>query len=107
MMIDLGEAEILKRQVSHAFHGGVHIYRPGAYLFQQTAQMILIHTSPSVARSWGEEPALTFLRCGPLRLIAAGDFLRPKLCDAFDQLYGDWIGEREADRAFADLVRRK
>jgi len=37
MVIDLGEAQIFKRQVAHAFHGGVDIHRPGAHLFEQNA----------------------------------------------------------------------
>ena len=44
---------------------------------------------------------------GRLRLLVLDDFLRAKLRDAFDQLQWDGLGEREADRALLDLVRRK
>ena len=56
MMIDLGEAQIFKREVAQALDGRVDIHCSGADLFEQTAQMILIHTSPSVARSSGRGP---------------------------------------------------
>ena len=51
MMIDLGEAQVFERQVAQAFDGRVDVHRSGADLFEQAAQMILIHTSPSVARN--------------------------------------------------------
>ncbi len=37
-------------------------------------------------------------------LLARGHFLGPELRDAADQLHGDGLGEREADRALIDLV---
>jgi hypothetical protein len=46
-------------------------------------------------------------RRGRFRLRAIGDFLRAELRDASDQLHGDGLGEREPDRALADLVRCK
>ena len=58
MMIDLGEAQVFERQVAHAFDGRVDIHGSGADLFEQAAQMILIHTSPSVARSGGQRLAV-------------------------------------------------
>ncbi len=47
MMIDLGEAQVFERQVSHAFHGRVDVHGSGADLFEQAAEMILIHLSSS------------------------------------------------------------
>ena len=46
-------------------------------------------------------------RRGRFRLRAIGDFLRAELRDASDQLHGDGLGEREPDRALADLIRCK
>jgi hypothetical protein len=43
MMIHLGESQILKRQVTHPVHRGVDVDCSGAHLFQQLAEMILIH----------------------------------------------------------------
>src|SRR5258708_38911266 len=50
-------------------------------------------------------PAL--LRHCPLYPRACGSVLREELPDALDQLHGDGLGEREADRALVDLVRCK
>jgi len=49
-MIDLGETQVFEGEMPHAFDGGVDVHGSGADLFEQAAQMILIHTSPSVAR---------------------------------------------------------
>jgi hypothetical protein len=43
--------------VAQALDGRVDVYGPGADLFEQAAQMILIHTSSSVARTGGQELA--------------------------------------------------
>jgi hypothetical protein len=56
-------------------------------------------------RGWYLSAALAFLRHG--RLLVLGDFPRAELRDACNQLHGDGLGEREADRAFADLIRGK
>jgi hypothetical protein len=51
---------------------------------------------------------LTLLRCGHVCLLALDDFLRAELRDAFDQLHGDGLGQRKAERPFVvDFVRRE
>jgi len=51
---------------------------------------------------------LALLRRGRLRLLQLGDFVRAELCDAFNQLHRNRLGEREADGALAvELVRRE
>ena len=63
---------------------------------------------PWIDRRMGKVPAsLALFRRGRLRLLALGDFLRAELRDASDQLHGDGLREREADRALVNLVRRK
>ena len=44
VVIDFGEAEVFKRQVTHALHRGVDFERAVADLIEQRAQVILIHT---------------------------------------------------------------
>src|SRR5688572_29880847 len=63
--------------------------------------------SATASISFSKARSLALLRRGRLRLLAHGDFLRAELRDAFDQLHGDGLGEREADRALVDLVRRE
>jgi hypothetical protein len=60
-----------------------------------------------ITRGCRRSVGLALLRRGRLRLLALGDFLRAELRDAFDQLHGYALREREADRAPADLVRCK
>jgi hypothetical protein len=47
MMIDLGEAQVFEREVAHALNRRIDVYHSGADLFEQAAQMILIHLSSS------------------------------------------------------------
>jgi len=42
-----------------------------------------------------------------LHFLPLGDFPGPHFRDPFDQLHGDRLGKREADRSLADLVRRE
>ncbi len=53
VVIDLGEAQVLEGHVAQTLDGRIDVDGSGADLFEQAAQMILIHTSPSVARSGG------------------------------------------------------
>ena len=43
MVIDLREAQIFKRQVAQAVERGVDVHGSGAHLFEQRAQVVLIH----------------------------------------------------------------
>jgi hypothetical protein len=62
-------------------------------------------SAPDGVSLQGLSAALALLRHG--RLLVLGDFPRAELRDACNQLHGDGLGEREADRAFADLIRGK
>ncbi len=53
------------------------------------------------------ELALALLRRDRLHLLDLSYFLRPEPREAFDQLRGDGLGERESDRALSDLIRYK
>ena len=43
VMIDLREAQILERQMTHAVERGVDVHGAGAHFFEQRAQLVLIH----------------------------------------------------------------
>ena len=44
VMIDLRESEILEGKMPHALHSGVDAGRSSADIFEQRAQLILVHT---------------------------------------------------------------
>ena len=53
MVVHLGESQVFKRHVPQASHGCVDIYRAGAHLLEQCAQLVLIHDARiSECRKW-------------------------------------------------------
>ena len=53
MMIELRVAEVFERQMPDPIQRSVDIHRSTTYFFEQTAQLILIHVSLSVAKGGG------------------------------------------------------
>ena len=43
MVVHFGETQVFKRHVPQASHGRIDIYRAGAHLFEEGAQLVLIH----------------------------------------------------------------
>ena len=63
MVVHLGEAQVFKRHVPHAPHGCVDIYRAGAHLFEQRAQLVLVHDA-RISESPGQPAFVPVLRLG-------------------------------------------
>jgi len=49
VVIDLGETEILERQMAHAVERGVHVDGAGADVLEKRAQVVTVHTIERIA----------------------------------------------------------